>query len=470
MRPKSSSQPRQTPRTQVHSEPVGEEREVVVGLDFGTACTKVTIGDDALGEVYAVPFGKLAHEGHPYLLATRIYAGRDGRLSLQDGALEIDDLKIKLLSGPGNRLLSSAETNTDATVLDVCTGYLALVLREVLHWFLSNQGKSYRSSKLIWQINIGVPSRSYDNETELSTFRVLALAAWRAAVQEEPVTIENSRIAVETSQKVVQDHKTQRDVATTEPYLHPEDVGTIPEVIAEVVAYARSDLRREGTHLLVDVGASTLDVATFVLHAKDGEDRFSLLTTEVQKLGAYVLHRQRVTDIAAWAESTLAKILWQADGISPLPELASYLPVDPKSLVNVDQVFRVKCDRLISIILRETRARRNPKAYVWDEDAELPVFVCGGGRSLPVYVESVKSAVGSAARRTHVDLLSLPKPGNFRADESAPDEYDRLAVAYGLSTRQDRIGEIVPPAAIEDIVREVPETDYRDRFIGKEMI
>ena len=469
-RTNTSIQNRSTPKTQVNTGPNGEDREVIVGLDFGTACTKVAIRDDALGEVYAVPFGNLAHKGHPYLLATRIYADPDGRLSLQDGALEIDDLKIKLLAGPANRLLSSSETNADASALNVCTGYLALVLREVLHWFLGKHGNSYRSCRLIWQVNIGVPSRSYDNESELDTFRVLALAAWRAAVRDEPIMIENSRIAVEKCQEIVRDQKNQREIATNEPYLHPEDVGAIPEVIAEVVAYVRSDLRREGTHLLVDVGASTLDVATFVLHTKDGEDRFSLLTTEVQKLGAYVLHRQRVADIAARAEATLAKILRQADGISPLPELASYLPVDPKTLKHLDKVFRVECDRLIGKILWKTRVRRNPNAYVWDKGGELPVFICGGGRSLPVYVESVKSAVGSAARRTHVDLLRLPKPNNFHADESAPDEYDRLAVAFGLSTHQDRIGEVDPPAAIGDIGREVRKIDYRDRFVGKELV
>lgn len=470
MRSNSSSQPRQTPRTQVRAEPGGEEREVVVGLDFGTACTKVTIGDDAIGEVYAVPFGSLAHKGHPYLLATRIYADHDGRLSLQDGALKIDDLKIKLLAGPNNGVFSSNETNANASALDICTGYLALVLREVLNWFLNNHGASYRDCTLIWQVNIGVPSRSYDNKSQLATYRTLALSAWRAAVQDEPVTIESSRIAVAKCRQILGGPKTQQDIATTGPYLHPEDVGVIPEVIAEVVAYARSDLRREGTHLLVDVGASTLDVATFVLHTKDGDDQFSLLTTEVQKLGAYVLHRQRISVVAEQAEANLTKILEQADGISPLPALASYLPVDAKTLESIDQPFRAQCHRLVSKTVRETRIHRNAKAYVWDKGGELPVFICGGGRSLPVYVESVRSAVESVAPHTHADLLSLPKPNNFRADDLALDEYDRLAVACGLSTRQDRIGEVIPPAAIEDLGREVRKTDYSDRFVGKEMV
>ena len=472
VRSNRSSKTQQTPATQVNPDSNGEEREVIIGLDFGTACTKVAIRDDAFSEVYAVPFGELAHRGHPYLLATRIYVDRDGRLSLRDGELEIDDLKVKLLAGADRRLLSSSETNTDASALDVCTGYLALVLQEVLNWFLSTKANVYRNSRLIWQVNIGVPSRSYDNKSELDAFRILAMAAWRVAVGTGPVTIEHSRSAVEKCRLTLGDYKDDVAIVGDERNLHPEDFGAVPEVIAEVVAYARSDLRRkEGTtHLLVDVGASTLDVATFVLDAKGGKDQFSLLTTEVEKLGAFVLHRRRITDIAKHVETTLEKTLGKADGISPLPELASYLPIDQDALMRIDSPFRVQCDHLISKIVRETRLRRNAKAYVWDKDGELPVFVCGGGRRIPVYVEAVESAVKTAARRTHVDLLSLPKPSNLRADELAPDEYDRLAVAYGLSTRLDRIGEVVPPAAIEDIIREVRKTDYRDSYVSKEMV
>ncbi len=271
-RSKTHSQSRQTPKTQVSPQASGEEREVIIGLDFGTACTKVTVRDDALGEVYAVPFGDLAYEGHPYLIATRIYADRDGCLDLQRGAIRVDDLKIKLLAGASNRLLSSNETNADASALDICTGYLALVIREALHWYLSEHETQYRDFRVIWQVNIGVPSRSYDNEVEIGTFQALAMAAWQVAVRDEPITIENSCIAAEQCREIVQKKRGDIDIATNEPNLHPEDVAAVPEIIAEVVAYAHSDLRREGTHLLVDVGALTLDVATFVLHTIDGEE------------------------------------------------------------------------------------------------------------------------------------------------------------------------------------------------------
>ena len=451
--------------TQVSQKSNGEEREVIVGLDFGTACTKVMIGDDALGEVYAVPFGEFAHRGHPYLVATRVYADPDGHLSLTQGQLEIGDLKLKLLADADQRVLTTSEAGAGASALDVSAGYLGLVFRQVLHWFLVTHARAYRKTNLIWQVNIGVPSRSYDNELQLDTFKVLAIAAWQTALQEGPITLDFVQGAVKKSRQLVRDYKNNVDVEVDERCLHPEDVEAVPEVIAEVVAYARSDLRREGTHLLVDVGASTLDVATFVLHTKDGADRFELLTTEVEQLGAFELHRQRIKDVAMQVERTLNHIVAEVDGISPLPDQDGYLPIDHDHLSEIDRHFESKCDRLIGKIVHVTRTQRNPKAYVWDEGGDLPVFLCGGGRDIPVYVNAVKSAVGRAARRTNPDLLSLARPHNLRADDLAPDEYNRLAVAHGLSTRRDRIGQVGSPAAIEDIPREFRErVDHRDLY------
>ena len=462
---RSSPPSQRTPMTQVGRESSGEEREVIIGLDFGTACTKVMIGDDALGEVYAVPFGELAHQGHPYLIATRVYADPDGHLSLTDGQIEISDLKLKLLAGDDQRVLTTSETGTDASALDISAGYLGLVIRQVLHWFLVARAQAYRKTNLIWQVNIGVPSRSYDNESQLDTFRVLAMAAWQTALQEGPIALDFVQGAVTNGRQLMRDYKNNVDIEVDGRSLHPEDVEAVPEVIAEVLAYARSDLRREGTHLLVDVGASTLDVATFVLHTKDSEDRFELLTTEVEKLGAFVLHRQRVADVAKYAEATLNRIAAEVDGISPLPNRDGYLPVDHDQLSEIDQNFGIKCSRLISKVVHVTKTQRNPLAYVWDEDGNLPVFVCGGGRDIPIYVDAVKSAAMTAAPRTNPDLLSLPRPDNLRAEDLSPDEYNRLAVAYGLSTRRDRIGQVGSPAAIEDIRRDVREkVDHRDLY------
>jgi len=273
---------RDTMRTQVSPGADGAERDIIIGLDFGTACTKAIIGDDILQTAYAVPFGELAYDGHPYLIATRVYAAGgsdDGSLSLETGQISVDDLKIKLLGDPHRPLLAVKESKLQATTLDCCVGYLALVLREVVAWFLETHADAYRNANLAWQLNIGLPSRSYDNKELKETYFLLALAAWRAAVHVGPITVTSARDALEKSRDDIRNLENGVDVATDENHLHPDDIGVVPEVIAEVVGYARSNLRREGTHLLVDVGASTVDVATFVLHSKDDGNYSGKLST-----------------------------------------------------------------------------------------------------------------------------------------------------------------------------------------------
>lgn len=458
---------RDTMRTQASPGADGAERDIIIGLDFGTACTKAIIGDDVLQTAYAVPFGELAYDGHPYLIATRVYAAGDGSLSLETGQISVDDLKIKLLGDPHRPLLAVKESKLQATTLDCCVGYLALVLREVVAWFLETHADAYRNANLAWQLNIGLPSRSYDNKELKETYFLLALAAWRAAVRAGPITVTSARDALEKSSDDIHDHESGVDVVTDENHMHPADIGVVPEVIAEVVGYARSNLRREGTHLLVDVGASTVDVATFVLHSKDDEDNYELLTTEVEQQGALVLHRQRVTDVAAYVEQRLVEMLGAADGISPIPDLESYQPIDQEGLREVDAAFLARCDRLISMVVHETRTSRNPIAYVWEEG--LPVFLCGGGSRIQLYRDAVAAAERNVMRKAGFDLLDLPVPENLEGDELGQAEYRRLAVAYGLSTRRDRIGNVVPPQAIKDIRPPTATRDWRDAYVGSEM-
>lgn len=453
-------------RTQLTEDPGAIERDIIIGLDFGTACTKTVIGDDVLGKTYAVSFGKLAYEGHPYLIATRIFVDSDGRLDLRAGEIALDDLKYKLLSNQNELIPINRQSELEMTAFEICVGYIGLVLREIINWFLSIHGDSYRKSHLVWQLNIGMPSRSYDDHDLCKMFQRLALAGWRAAVASGPITVESVRTAIGQNTETIKNAKIDKTLDSDAKWLHPEDVSAVPEVIAEVLGYARSNLRREGTHLLVDVGAGTVDIATFILRSKDDADHFSLLTTEVENLGAFSLHRQRVVDIMDYVETEISKIQDVADGIAPIPDIVDYQPINIEALHKIDNAFRKKCEGLIGKVIHVTRIRRYPGARVWKEG--LPVILCGGGSRIQLYQEAIKTAE-QTSNIPIFDSLELPVPDGLDAEELTPDEYCRIAVAYGLATRQDRIGKITPPSAIKDIERPVANENWRDRYVGKEM-
>ena len=164
-----------------------DERDIVIGLDFGTSCTKAVIGDDVIQAAYAVPFGDFAHEGHPFLLPARLYVGRDGKMDLKDGEFRVTGLKLKLLADPNRRLKIGDGVPHMPTALELCVGYLALSIRLIRPWLLSEYNAMYRNTHLFWQLNLGIPSASYDDAALKDTFRLLGFAAYRVAVAKEPV-------------------------------------------------------------------------------------------------------------------------------------------------------------------------------------------------------------------------------------------------------------------------------------------
>ena len=110
-----------------------DERDIVIGLDFGTSCTKAVIGDDVVQAAYAVPFGDFAQDGYPFLLPARLFVERDGTMGLGAGEYRITGLKSKILEDPHRRLRLGEDTAQMPTALELCVGYLAPLLSHKLH-------------------------------------------------------------------------------------------------------------------------------------------------------------------------------------------------------------------------------------------------------------------------------------------------------------------------------------------------
>ena len=78
--------------------PLGRDRELVVGFDFGTSCVKVVIGDRGASKAYAVPF-LYASGVNAYLLPSRLFE-QNGTFSLSSGTDVHRDLKLRFLANP----------------------------------------------------------------------------------------------------------------------------------------------------------------------------------------------------------------------------------------------------------------------------------------------------------------------------------------------------------------------------------
>ena len=231
--------------------------------------------------------------------------------------------------------------------------------------------------------------------------------------------------------------------------------------------------RVNGMHMLVDVGASTLDVSTFIIHSQGEEDVYSILWPDVQPLGAYVLHQRRIKKSSKLFQKKIENLECLCDGISPLPDIPQYLPEpcsdDYECVRLCDSHLLEECSRNIRSVIRITRERRNPLSGAWSTG--LPVFLCGGGSKVGLYKSIFPHAAEklAATKFGGFEIKNLPKPTNLEADDLPVADYHRIAVAYGLSFSGIDIGKIIPPRDVKDLKWQPVIKDIDRLFVDKDM-
>ena len=423
--------------------------DIVVGVDFGTSSTKVVVHAPhyAGNPAFAVPFGDLAHKSLEYLLPTRLFVEKDGRCSLAavSEASVLTNIKLGLMRAPLGKIDPASGPTCGASATAVATAYLALVLRYARRWLIAHKREIFGEFSLNWSCNLGLPAAIDDDVTLREAFNMAGRAAWLSSRRSGQVTIGGA-------QKSIDDIKNSR----FEPEDMPWEFELIPEVIAEVTGYARSQFRNEGLHILVDIGASTLDVCSFILHEKEGDDDFSILTADVELLGARRLHMARIDGAKSAVVVHAASLADEEDPASMIPEnFVDYVPSDQEiydETANAEEAFKTDCKKLLYRTLADLRKRRDPHSSRWSE--AFPVFVCGGATAMQAYQEVVASVgewLQQHIRSSHgARLIRLPKPESLEADISA-QSYHRLAVAWGLSHESFNIGTYSRPSEIDDI-------------------
>lgn len=448
--------PLPTSLLQFRDDASGPPTDVVIGFDFGTSSAKVAIQSPYKlgGRTVFVDFGRLGHPSNRYLLPVSVFADDSGALGLEKPTRcceERSHLKLPLLSTSPDVATNAKEGRAWAAA------FVALALRAARQFFLTNERQNYGSNTALrWALNLGIPSAGYDDSTIRSRFHAVAEAGW--ALSKCPtVTLPLAMQAI--------------DAVGSRGY-SDSPIGLVPEVAAEVVGYAKSRQRREGLHLILDIGASTLDLCAFVLHDDAGDDVYELLTADVRLLGLLELHCRRIE--AANNQPPFDAV--PRDLIAPLPE--------PDGAVS-DQVRRElqECDRAYveeaarGVLLRtmaSLRQRRDPHSAAWREG--LPLFVTGGASRSPAAEKIVRRADELAtdywvqyAGLRKAELL-VPSAVATVAGRPAP-AFERMAVAFGLSFPDINIGRIEPPSRIPDV--EPPNqarSNWRQAFIDKDCL
>lgn len=447
---------------------VSGECDLVVGLDFGTSASKVVVQAPELpgGQAYAVDFGDIAHSSMAYLLPTRLWVTPNGTCTLapRKDARLVNDIKLELFAHDEHLNSNRGPTRQDLQPEAAAVAYLALLLRYARKWFLETKRDVIgHFQTLKWSVNLGVPSPCVEDNEENRRFRLVGRAAWMLSVLEENITIGKAQDEL-------------RHLIEAPEYWDRDDDGLacdfdiIPEIAAGAVGYALSALRREGVHLMIDVGASTVDVCSFLLHQREG-DRYSLLTADVQQLGTIRLHHERILAIQRVHERQAQDLRDKHDPLAPITEdIEPYLVTRERIVSGVQSAeaeLRKRCQLMFRRVVTDLKLRRAPNEAVWK--ARLPILVIGGGSKLPFFAslaEELGDWVKSYAGNEGALPMPVPVPESLKSKTA---EYHRLAVAWGLSHRALDVGDIIPADRIADIEPPRKRT-WEDAFVDKDQV
>lgn len=415
-------------QTQAHNGEWRDEREIVIGLDFGTSSVKIVIGDQTEKVAFAVPFSN-AEGVNRYLLPSRLYQS-DSTFRLSGGMSALRDLKLSLLANPND---------LDAQVK--VTAFLGLLIRHARGWLLSEHEGIYKHSHILWKLVLGLPSAHHLHGENQELFERLAAAAWRISA------LDLNDIGFDDVLNVLTPDK---GAVTVDPDF--AEICVVPEIAAQIYGYVSStsfDPHARNIFLMVDIGAGTVDSCLFkVAPGKGGKWDFTFYTTQVQPNGVMNLHRHRMD----WWKKTLTthqdKLRLKTDGFEStmlFTDRLTSIPQDFKDYFSgIEIKFRDGCDspdrgffmqRVVSQVRGSTLWKTWHDGHMAKEDLEgIPMYLCGGGSRMEYYknLEPEMSKFPGCSWLSAISR-SLQVPSNLRAPGLPSRDYDRLSVAFGLS-------------------------------------
>jgi len=417
---------------QLHTTKVDDEREVVIGLDFGTACVKVVISDKASGKSFAIPFSDDMGLS-AYLLPSWVRIG-DGGYSLSEQGVPRRNLKLSLIDPA-----CSEDCFADAAA------FLALVVRRSRGWFLSQYADSYKKIKIFWKLTLGLPAATYEDKDLVVRFKKLAASAWLIA------GLESANIPKEIVKQVCREAH-EKDFArfSEKPEISDAAFSVTPELSAQLYGFLTStkfDKRARNIFMMVDVGAGTVDSSVFYASKGRGnKPQFNFYSNIVEFNGVANLHAERIKWLrqAFRAKDILKQIPLDIDAFETSTDKLNGVPEKIGDYFNGIELSFQSQDADPDHIFYNNRLRRQviaktlhgSRKYVTDFDdfAGMPLYLCGGGSRMKFYQQleqDLLSHKNASWFRFQPKKLEIPEmlivPGVKK------EEFDRLSVAFGLS-------------------------------------
>lgn len=384
----------------------------IIGCDFGTSSVKIVVRQPySASDPAARPTpSALQSTGHPYLWQTVVWFEPEaGRFSLlpAKGAVPLEGFKAGILAGEGGKRVVP---ELPVTRNEAAAAFLALQLSHCLGWYDAERPLGSQGGDHFLAINVGIPVAAQDDAKTYRDFSHVLGAARDLIGKADNLAHEQVRKAFQASSGLL-----------------PAGFDLVPELAAAIYGYANDDLARLGAHILIDVGASTLDTVAFILHQREGRKLVSAMAAEVDLLGA-----------AAYEAAKQAGF--------------------------TDQPFRSACIGLFDDVFNYAR-RSDVAPYDFDQTLRhgkmVQLIAVGGGCKTAVHkdmIERVHPCLGD------LKILSPKPPISLSA---GPCDTSRLLLAYGLTADIPEQLELRRPS---DIPRIQPPESSSVAFISKDQM
>jgi len=382
----------------------------IVGFDFGTSSVKLAVSQPyhADNPTKAMPApDDLQSFGHPYLWQTALWLDpATNRLSLSPmpGGITLEGFKTGIIGAHGGE---PARPGLSITRIEAAAAFLALHLAHFFGWYRQTKPLGPAGADQFMAVNIGIPVAAHDDARCFSIFKRIVAAA-----------LELAPFASQLTPDLV------RQTHSRSPDRLPDGFYLVPELTAAVAGYAFAPTSQPGSHMLVDVGASTLDIVAFNLV---GRERVAVFSAAVELLGAAALG------------SALAHRINAKD-------------------------FKRACDHEFEEVYGRARSPERARDGFHAAFRRRPVqlLVTGGGCKTKVHDQFIAEMPTEAV--LGASAMIAPLPPESMTDLSC--DRSRLLLAYGLTRDLPDLPEIRLPSQVPSIT---PLTRIEPRFIGPEM-
>jgi len=388
-----------------------------LGIDFGTSFTKICyrqLENEETGVIHLENGDELGFiESSVKLNGMEIITPYDedwDTLSNQNQIVKINNLKMALFD---NKFLDIKISSEKLETIAIY--FLARTIQQARKSFIEQQKERCFNKLIRWSTSIGVPVKYFDSE-EIPVFQNIFNIAWKLS---EIVQLPKTILKVSGIIKKVNTKLVFQDIPCY----------TVPEVVAAISSFIKSQASIDNIYLFMDIGGGTFDISSFSLINHQGEIKINILDTQIEPLGI----KGFVNKYAFALNGN-----WKENGKHIKNNIERCLFDPNRNTHNIPGCNWEKGEDDIKLLVAKAimNAKEVDDQHWFSKMHELQIFIGGGGSESPWFKESIN--------RTHVNRLKsagVPKfhfqkmeiPDNFHLNEEYIQKFHRYAVAYGLS-------------------------------------